>query len=686
MFLLLDKNRDPVSELLDWLSITASIRFSSPGMLTIVLSEDSDEANSISEMMHVYHVETSTLYLVDYIERNTVLNDVKTVTVKCLTIEGFLEQRIVFKDKLFDGANIQTALHELFNENAIAPEDGTRTLDFFTFVESSDTKITGTVVKGLVSGISVMQAITSILESKNMGYTVTYNMVTKKAEFIIATGRNLCAGFTSILHGANLLNTVTLSTQSETLKDIKSIVDLTPYKTRVYVKNFDDLKIFNRGVTKTGVDLREGYLLTGHGLSYGDDMPPVIPLPPDIIIPPPPPIPGPGPIPEPILRTELAGVYVLTNMNRLLACAFYTGLPVPEIWFDVTPTYKENEAFVTKASDVTIQSGDLVIKSSDHKRLYRSTMVGGLFGAKYFSGTECFFDVETRSSNNTIVGMFGVDIRTGRVVATLCDTTDPEPGFKSHYATLMDGTAYDLGLASSEKLLSLTRPGYFGWPMIVVHNDLITAGGASDTIATQIYTWTDGAWPPVEDTVMRWYSKGWHARPEPESDVMYYGDAAYGNILFRTKAMFSEDEYETTNLAVGQIGTASFSIDGKTMATTGTYGEFIITSLAPGVLNDSTRILSPRPGMLGQFTPTLKCAGINPTTGANQWGYLLTGTDVVPGDDKSCPSYFVSNNPTFTDPVNMTPLLKGYLALGPYGLDEDGRLNEWPIFAWPIIG
>jgi len=705
MFLLLDKDREPIRELVDWISITASIRFSSPGQLNVTLYEKSDEAEMIEELMYILYVETSTLFLIDYIERNIEVNDAKAVIVKGITVEGFLDQRIVYEDKLLDGSNLQTYIHDLFKENIIEPVDVTRKVDFFSFIQSSDPKVTAATVKGLVSGISVMQAITSLLEVRNLGYKVTYDILTKMVSFTIIPGHNLCAGFTSILHGVNEDNTVTLSSESETLKDVKSIIDLTPYKTRVYVKNFDDLKIFNRGATESGMNLREAYLSTGHGEAFtgdtgGYDGPYLPPIPPITF--PPTDFPGDVPIPKEPPKTGLVGLYVLTNKNRLLGCAFYPGDLVPEIWFDITPEPVDgvNVGLDTGSSAVTLENGDLILVGDGRKKVYRASMAGGWFGTRYFTQAEVILDaskvdvgdgpggVSIRSSNR--IGSLGVDIYTGRVSGTLINyELDSVTIYGiAHHAKVFDGTAYDLAVVSPLQKLDVGYPGLGLWPMRI-SGDFATYSGVWGLLSSKIliFDFLKKEWKVLSSGSDRDYSHAWHIRPVQDSDATYYTGAVVEptGFLGRSKDGFGGAPVQSTWLTEWmQPWSTAWSLDGKSVFGQGMYSRYGLTTITEDPLSATTLLVN-KPYESDGFCG-LSFAGIDAATGNKKWGYMMQGRRTVDNWYWATPAYYVTSNQNLTGFVNITPELKTWLALlSPWGVVGD-VLNEWPVHAWPILG
>jgi hypothetical protein len=701
MLLLLDHDRTPVAEIMDYLSVTISIRFSQPSLIDMQISETSDISGVIEELMYVYHVETKTLFLIDYIQRDTILTDSKAVIVKGNSMEGFLEQRVVFKDKLLEDADLQISIKSLIDQSIINPTDITRKVDFFRFENSTDPIVLAQHVKGLVSGVSVMSAVTSLLESKNLGYKATYDLNTKLLTFKILAGRNLCDGFTSVIHGAHLPQVVTLSSRSETLKDVKSIVDLAPYKTRVYIQNFDNLKIFNRGTTKTGINLREGYLSTG----YGDGLLlPELPLP---RLPEFPELPPEIPIPENLPESNLLGLYILTNKDRLLACAFYPGLQVPELWLDVTPDPVDGVPVSMSSAysaRVTMGTGDLVYVSKDRKKLYRASMVGGWFGVRYFLKAEPFFDVATVyfsyptvqfpriESVDNIIGALGVDMYTGRVAGTVVNPwmTSPDYGTFAygpyHFARLFDGTAYDVAVPTIPLYLNMSYPGNVR--RLELNNDRVTLSGINSTGGTRVEEFTGSQWDFILN-VPGAFNAGLHFRPEYGNNITYFVSELdwYVTQIHRSKDLFGEGPIETFEVSPTgfNMREGAFSVDGKSMAVMGSNRAMHVVTFAPDDLTVSTVVTTPNTGnCLG-----LSSAGTELGTGKQQWGYLISGrapdTENLEINLRS-PAYYVSSNSDFSGVINMTPLLKTYLSLGPYGLLGDGLLAEWPIAAWPILG
>jgi hypothetical protein len=418
---------------------------------------------------------------------------------------------------------------------------------------------------------------------------------------------------------------------------------------------------------------------------------PEIPPPPQIQLPPVT-FPGEIPVPIPMPESNLIGLYVLTNRERLLACAFYPDLPVPEVWIDITPDQVNgaNVSITPVGAKVTKTNGDLIFASANRKKLYRASMVGGWFGTRYFEKAVPFFDVgvidvaaeitHTPRTNNYL-GAFGVDVYTDQVFGTVvnADTDDTNPWTRVHHGRTFDGTAYDVGMITDTQMIPIGYPS-IDLGVVIINNNRITLSGPAD-----LAEFTGSSWQPLGSTGPVSYPKAWHARPEYGTDVIYTTAMfdVVSSSLHRSKDMFGGGPVEHVALTdMFYPGTGGFSEDGKFIFTRGTYDQHIITVLPPGDLAGTTMIVNQ-----GQGCVTRGSAGTEKITGKQKWGYMTYGRWPNPQDQYNVvPTYYVVNNDNFTDPVDMTPLLKSYLKYGPWGVHTDGLLLEWPIYAWPILG
>lgn len=708
MLILFNTSRDMIAEIETFQSAVFTKRYTRPGTMEIIIPENDPILAMIYENMYVYNSNLKKMYIVEYIKREMTQNDTKAVTVKGISIEGHWAQRIVHRIQEIKGANIQEAIRDLLNDHVLNPDDPKRRLDFFQFVDTTDARVTAVTIKTAIEGMSVMEAITRLLESKNLGYDIFYDLNTKKAYFQIVCGKNLYPGLTSKVHGPNLPNTVLLGVHSETINDLRSTVDLSQFKTRVYVNNYDSTHVFDR-TFEEGIKLREGYLRTSYG-NFGDDLaftePPIPPIPEFV----PPELPPEIDVNPPAPEFKLKGLYVLTNQNRLLACAFYPGDIVPDIWFDVTPDGAP--VLTTKGATVVNGTGELIISSADRKIVYRAYMSPGWLGTSYFTQADKLVEAKHWSINqdlnpemeyhpeDNLFGGFAVDPFTRDVSGTLTSPWITSPTATHEYGhTLVKGTLDAVTIGGSYIVKGI-YPGWGGvFPNVslrrgmTVHSglgiwfwisELSTSTGAQWTIKTPFLTT-----PDVKDLA-------WHTRPVPDSDVVIFGnDDGFVGLprIYRSKDGFASGTFESWilpdggNLGVGDW--INFAPDGINAICRVHHGPIEgvnrIVFAEDDLANSSYTICTPKlKDTLANINYVVNAmfAGIG-LEGENTWGVM---TYQLPGHPGTKSSFYLTSKDDLSDMVEMTPLLDEFLRFGPFGTNESGEPNEWPVFSWPILG
>lgn len=721
MFLLLDKNRELVTSIEGHQGITASIRFSRPSPIEITLPETSYLIPLIDAGMFVYNDSTERLYLIEYFKQELTAGDVKAFILRGISIEGFWAQRVVPKDKEFIGNAVQDAITVLLNENVINPVDPKRRLDFYQVEASTDPIVHTSTIKTVVQSMSVMDAITAILESKNLGYSAKYNISTKMMTFRIEAGRNLSPGNASEQYGEPLVNSVLLSVQNGSVRDLRSYTDLSQYKTRIYIHNYEQLTVFDRDINLSGLDLREGYMRTSYGELGQDDYgydgsfeEPEFPPYPEFELPElPPEIPVNAPPPE----FKMLGMYVYTNKNRLLACSFYPGTIVPDIWIDVTP--EDAPPLMIKSGQVMNKTGEFLIQSADFKTIYCARMTPGWLGSRFFTRAEKLvearlFDLSASAFppekeyhiEDNIVGSFALDWVTGEVKAVVTSKwISGEAASHEYWHYLLGGDVNGVSLEGGPYKAIGAYPNNAGVVPTMSYSNgrLMHSQTGIFFVRSEVCVFTPGSefgWIERLDSMVPEIGNNvhfeWHIRPNPQSDVTYFGcrDTGYAlPVIYRSMDALNGTSYQVWNppdMLLGQAYNISFTADGlKAINRNENWYEdhVYMINFDPTDVSGSSYV---------RYTPTAKEGGATLSnivravwcglndTGQNVWGIM---TRTRQGGYPECKTaFYITTNDNLTECENVTPLMQEFFELGEFGVDEGGVPNEYPVMCWPILG
>ncbi len=119
---------------------------------------------SIDESDHVMKIES--------IKLDSDVENGDTLSIQGRSLEVILFYRIVWDQTLLNG-NLQTEIHRLLNENAIASANPSRNIANLQLQVSVDPAITGLTVKSQYTGDYLYDVISSICKAANIGFKIT---------------------------------------------------------------------------------------------------------------------------------------------------------------------------------------------------------------------------------------------------------------------------------------------------------------------------------------------------------------------------------------------------------------------------------------------------------------------------------------------------------------------------------
>jgi hypothetical protein len=184
--LILDNNFIEIGVLENFDSVIWSDRFYQCGDFEIHTKMNSNFLNMIQKGYYLCLEESEHLMAVETREIKSDVEEGDTLIITGRSIESFLDRRIVWSQTILSG-NLQTAVQTILNNNAINPVDTSRTIPNLVFLPSTDSAITSLTISAQYTGDYVLDVITAICQSQNIGFKITLN-TSKQLVFSLYSG------------------------------------------------------------------------------------------------------------------------------------------------------------------------------------------------------------------------------------------------------------------------------------------------------------------------------------------------------------------------------------------------------------------------------------------------------------------------------------------------------------------
>ena len=251
---ILDTDFQAIAIIDDYESVLWVDRYNKPGEIEIYLSPNSTSFKELQIGRYLYKNNTDHLMIIEGIEiKSDVESGVKAI-ITGRSLESILDRRIIWNQTILDG-NFQNAVKKLLDDAIINPTNTNRKIENFFFKESTDEKITGLTVEAQFTGDDLLEAITSMCESANVGFKITLNESNQFIfELYVGTDRTYEQTATSY---------VIFSNEFENLLNSDYITSNVEYKTVTLVageESGETRKTIEVGdITITGLERRELY-------------------------------------------------------------------------------------------------------------------------------------------------------------------------------------------------------------------------------------------------------------------------------------------------------------------------------------------------------------------------------------------------------------------------------------------
>lgn len=150
-------------------------RYNSVGDFEIVLSPSAAVMKSIAKDRYLWIKGSDRLMMIRKKETTTDIEEGSKNKITGESLETVLKRRRICNSLKFENANFQSSIKQILDENIISPSDSSRRIPNFTFVNSSDSRISALTFTGEFLGENVYEVIEEACQTKNVGFRVKPN-------------------------------------------------------------------------------------------------------------------------------------------------------------------------------------------------------------------------------------------------------------------------------------------------------------------------------------------------------------------------------------------------------------------------------------------------------------------------------------------------------------------------------
>lgn len=123
---------------------------------------------------YIWNEDSEEMMVIEDIEITTDAETGVHLKVSGRSLESLLDRRIIWKQTVLTG-NVQEQIKKILDENVISPEDESRKIENFVFQETTNEEILDTKIDVQFTGDTVYDAIVSICEGLNLGFSLLLN-------------------------------------------------------------------------------------------------------------------------------------------------------------------------------------------------------------------------------------------------------------------------------------------------------------------------------------------------------------------------------------------------------------------------------------------------------------------------------------------------------------------------------
>lgn len=146
-------------------------RYSSYGDFELYCPMETSLLSFIQQNNYLWLKESDHTMIIEDISIDADAENGNHLVVTGRSLESILERRIVWEFTVVEG-NLQNAIQTLLNNNVINPSNSDRRINGFTFVPSTDPKITSLTLNAEYFGEELYSIISEICEEHNIGFKI----------------------------------------------------------------------------------------------------------------------------------------------------------------------------------------------------------------------------------------------------------------------------------------------------------------------------------------------------------------------------------------------------------------------------------------------------------------------------------------------------------------------------------
>lgn len=173
-FLLLNEEFESIDIIESFDSLIWTDRYSKAGDFEIFLGVTPRALELYKKDCYIWSDESQHQMIIEDLEIEKDDESALTLAVTGRSLESILDRRIVWTQTNLTG-NLQNAVLQLLNENAIAASDTSRNIPGLVFEASTDPAITSLTIDIQLLGENLYEAITAICEVNEIGFKITMN-------------------------------------------------------------------------------------------------------------------------------------------------------------------------------------------------------------------------------------------------------------------------------------------------------------------------------------------------------------------------------------------------------------------------------------------------------------------------------------------------------------------------------
>lgn len=171
-FLVLNTDFEAIAVIDTYESMIWTDRYNECGDFEIKFAMDNSILNYIKEDYYLWLKESEHCMIVENIQITTDVEEGNSLFVTGRSLESILDRRIIWGQRNFSG-NLQDAIETMLNENIISPSVEDRKISNFTFVPSTDTKVTSMTINHQYTGDNLYDIIKGLCKENNIGFKIT---------------------------------------------------------------------------------------------------------------------------------------------------------------------------------------------------------------------------------------------------------------------------------------------------------------------------------------------------------------------------------------------------------------------------------------------------------------------------------------------------------------------------------